>query len=150
MDVLGIPQSQSSTAMSVVGCCEVVSRLLTSYVGDYFKGKILYLYAVCAFILCLQNALGSLAYTFTQLTIYGAGMLTLICAFVERLDLPLRQMESFRILCRLKDRIVMSRLIIEIGIGFCCHTYVMPMFSDPRISNMAIILTYCVSVILFS
>jgi len=75
MEVLGIPQRQSSEAMAVAGSCEVFSRLLTSYIGDYFKGKILYMYVLCCVLLCIQNALGTMAYTFTHLAIYAAGKL---------------------------------------------------------------------------
>lgn len=73
MHTLGIPQSQASNAMIVVGACEVVSRVLTSYCGDYVKGKILYVYVAFAFALGVQNALGSLAYSYTHLVIYAAG-----------------------------------------------------------------------------
>ncbi|KAK2157441.1 hypothetical protein LSH36_191g01053 [Paralvinella palmiformis] len=74
MEVLGIPQRQSSEAMAVAGSCEVFSRLLTSYIGDYFKGKILYMYVLCCVLLCIQNALGTMAYTFTHLAIYAAAL----------------------------------------------------------------------------
>ena len=73
MDVLGIPQSKSSNAMAVIGSCEVVSRLVTSYVGDYVKGKILWVYVGCTLALCIQNALGSLATQFSELVGYAAG-----------------------------------------------------------------------------
>lgn len=73
MDVLGIPQSQASSAMAVIGSCEVVSRLVTSYFGDRFKGQILPIYVVCTVALCFQNAIGSFAVTYTHLLIYAAG-----------------------------------------------------------------------------
>ncbi len=73
MDVLDIPQEKASQAMMAVGICEVVSRLVTSYLGDYIKGRILYVYVVFCLILGLQNALGSLAYTYLHLVIYSAG-----------------------------------------------------------------------------
>lgn len=75
MDVMGIPQSKSSSAMAVIGSCEVVSRLVTSYFGDRFKGQILPIYVICTLALCFQNAIGSLAVTYTHLLIYAAGSL---------------------------------------------------------------------------
>ena len=73
MDVLGIPQWKASRAMSLIGACEVVSRLVTSYLGDRVKGKILYVYVICSLVLMLQNGLGSMATTFNYLLIYAAG-----------------------------------------------------------------------------
>lgn len=70
---MGIEPSKAASAMSAVGVCELISRLLTSYIGDYFKGKILYAYVLFTFLLAIQNALGSLAYNYTQVVIYGAG-----------------------------------------------------------------------------
>ena len=74
MDALGIPQSHSSKAMAVIGISEMTSRLITSYVGDYFKGKILYVYVCCSVALCVQNVLGSFATSFTELLVYAAGI----------------------------------------------------------------------------
>ena len=74
MEAMGIEPSKAASAMSIVGVCELVSRLITSYLGDYIKGKILYTYVLFTFLLAIQNALGSLAHNYTQIIIYGAGM----------------------------------------------------------------------------
>ncbi len=74
MNTLSIPQSQASVAMSVIGATEVVSRAITSYVGDYFKGYMLIIYIVCAITLAITNFLAYLATTYTQLLVYGVGM----------------------------------------------------------------------------
>lgn len=74
MDVLGIPQDKASVAMIGVGACELTSRLVVSFAGDYIKGRILKFYVAICLILCVQNILGSLAYTYLHLVIYGSGM----------------------------------------------------------------------------
>ena len=74
MEAMGIEPSKAASAMSVVGVCELVSRIITSYLGDYIKGKILYTYVLFTFLLAVQNALGSLASDYTQVVVYGAGM----------------------------------------------------------------------------
>ena len=73
MDTIGISQSSSSTAMAVIGGVEVLSRAITSYFGDYFKGYMLHAYTVCAFILSITNVIGYFATTFTHFIIYGVG-----------------------------------------------------------------------------
>ena len=75
MSSLDIPQSQASWAMSVMGGCELFSRVLMSYVGDRFKGRILYMYVACTLILGVQNAVGSLIYSFNQILLFGVGVL---------------------------------------------------------------------------
>ena len=77
MESMGIDQSKAASAMSVVGVCELVSRIITSYVGDYVKGKILYAYVVFTFLLAIQNAMGSLAYNYKHVMLYGAGIILL-------------------------------------------------------------------------
>jgi len=72
MESLGISQKQASNAMILYGACEVVSRLMTSYLGDKFKGRALHLYVVCTLLLCVQNGIGSMAYTYVHLLVYCA------------------------------------------------------------------------------
>ncbi len=74
MTTLSIPQSHASIAMSVMGATELVSRIITSYVGDYFKGYMLMMYIVFTSALAITNFLAYLATTFTHLLIYGIGM----------------------------------------------------------------------------
>ena len=75
MEAMGIEPSKAASAMSIVGVCELVSRIITSYLGDYIKGKILYTYVIFTFLLAVQNALGSFADNYTQIILYGAGKL---------------------------------------------------------------------------
>lgn len=73
MVVLGIDQSKASTAMSIFGAFEIVSRLITSYVGDYVKGKMLYSYVIFALSLSILNVVGAYASTYGHMIGYGIG-----------------------------------------------------------------------------
>ena len=74
MDFLGIPQSHGSKAMIVLGVCELLGRLLTSLLGDRFKGKFLPIFGVCSLVLSGLNIFGSFATNFTHMVIFVAGM----------------------------------------------------------------------------
>ena len=75
---LGISQSKASTVMSIFGAFEIISRVITSYVGDYLKGKLLHVYVLFSFLLCLLNIGGAFAYTYTHMIVYGIGKLTFL------------------------------------------------------------------------
>ena len=67
-------QSYSSKAMMMMGGTEVLSRLVTSLLGDYIKGYLLHMYIFCCLMLAVINILGYFASTYVQLSIYGIGM----------------------------------------------------------------------------
>ena len=73
MVVLGISQSNASSSMAIFGAFEIVSRLVTSYVGDYFKGRILYAYVGFSLSLSVLNFVGAHAYTYSHMLGYGIG-----------------------------------------------------------------------------
>ncbi len=73
MDVLHIPQVAASRAMMIVGGCELASRLVASYVGDYIKGRLMVVYVIFCVVLGIQNAVCSQAYTYIHLLLYAAG-----------------------------------------------------------------------------
>ena len=73
MVVLGISQSKASNAMAIFGAFEIVSRLITSYVGDYFKGRILYAYVAFSLCLSVLNFVAAYAHNFGHMLAYGVG-----------------------------------------------------------------------------
>ena len=73
MEVMDIPQSNGATCMIIIGVFELVSRLLTSWLGDYAKGKILYFYIGFMLALCAQNVLGYFSTGFFHIVLYGTG-----------------------------------------------------------------------------
>jgi hypothetical protein len=76
MHFLGISQKDSSQAMIALGMSELVSRLVTSFVGDYIKGQILIMYVGCCLILAIQNGLAILAKTYIHMVFLCIGMNT--------------------------------------------------------------------------
>ena len=73
MDTVGIPSSQSWKVMPVIGASELVSRLVASWAGDYYKSRSLYMYAADCFILAVINMVGSMSKTYVHFMLYGAG-----------------------------------------------------------------------------
>ena len=73
MEVMGIPQSKGATCMIIVGVFELISRALTSWFGDYTKGKILYIYIAFMLAMCIQNVLGYFSKSFIHVVLYGTG-----------------------------------------------------------------------------
>ncbi len=77
MEVMGITQERGSLCMIIVGVFELISRCMASWLGDYIKGKILYLYIGCMLAMSCQNAMGYFATTYSHLALYGAGKRTI-------------------------------------------------------------------------
>jgi hypothetical protein len=75
MDVYGIPQSKASRGMMVIAGCDLVSRVIASYLADRIKGKTLHMYVVFTLALCLVNVAGSFAHTFLYMVVFVAGNL---------------------------------------------------------------------------
>ena len=70
---LGLTQEMGTVLMTVAGSCEVVSRLMMSYIGDYCKGKLLYTYVVFCSLLFILNGATTVAHNYTHMIVYAAG-----------------------------------------------------------------------------
>ena len=68
-----VAQSKAAIVMSLYGAMELVSRLVASYIGDFFKGRLLYAYVLFSFVLVLVNVFGAFADSIAHWIIYVIG-----------------------------------------------------------------------------
>ena len=69
----GIHQSDASKAMIAMGGAECITRLAMSYLGNYIKGSLLYMYVISCSVLTIINLLAYFATSYLHLTMYGVG-----------------------------------------------------------------------------
>ena len=73
MATMGIGAEASLQVMPILGATELASRLAASYVGNYVKGYMLIIYAVCCVFLAVINLLALMATTYIHMMFYGVG-----------------------------------------------------------------------------
>lgn len=72
MTTLKISQLKASRGMILTAVFELITRFVTSALGDRAKGKFIPIYACCCAVLSIITGLWSLATTFTTVIIFGA------------------------------------------------------------------------------
>ena len=68
---LGIDQSKGALTMTVLGCFELLGRVLMACLGDRIKGRILYFYVAFCFGLSLLNLTATKASTLPHMITYA-------------------------------------------------------------------------------
>ena len=71
MVVINIEQSQAAWLMTLLGILELVARVLMSVLGDYIKGRVLYVCIFCSVGLCILHAVAAYATTFLHMLVYS-------------------------------------------------------------------------------
>ncbi|XP_013418639.1 monocarboxylate transporter 13 [Lingula anatina] len=72
LETLGYTRDQGAVAMTIISSSELFGRLVTCVFGDkYAKGKFIYLYAICTFLLAIENFGAIFATTYNQVVMFG-------------------------------------------------------------------------------
>ncbi|CAD5121265.1 DgyrCDS9796 [Dimorphilus gyrociliatus] len=72
MTTLGISQLKASRGMILTAVFELITRFVTSALGDRAKGRFIPIYAFCCAFLCIITGLWSLVTTFAGTMVFGA------------------------------------------------------------------------------